>query len=401
MTERENKRAYLQAVGGVAGDMFLAALIAAGVPEEDLSTFLSTLPGGLILKTERVSVAGISALRVRLSAAEPGGLPSRFAEFMALLDRLDLSEGLREKARGVFRRIFEAEARVHGVSLEAVNLHELSAWDTLGDVLGVLWGLERLGITELYVSPLPLGQGLIHTAHGVLPLPAPATLEILRGVPVYGVEERLETVTPTGAALVRVLARGFGPLPEMSLETVGLGAGHHELSTRPNLLRLLVGTSSRIGKEEVCEIVTDLDDETPETLAHVAERLLSAGALDVGFSPRFMKKGRPGVRLEVLCRPEEVSRLSDLVLEETSTLGVRIRRVKRRVLPREVREMETPYGTVRLKLARTPSGRLKAKPEHEDLAGVALKERKPLHRIKKDLERWTERYLEKIGYNEK
>jgi len=381
------RRAWLQAVGGVAGDMFLAALLSAGVPEEELSRFLSGLPGGLQLETERLSVSGISATRVRLSASAPGALPSRLPEFLALIEGLGLPRRILEPALRVFRLIFEAEARVHGRAPEEVNLHELSAWDTLGDVLGVIWGLERLRISELYVSPLPLGAGLLETAHGRLPHPAPAALEILKGVPVYGIPESYETVTPTGAALVRVLARGFGPAPPMELEAVGVGAGTFAFETRPNLLRLLVGRPpARPEPEEVVEIVTDLDDETPETLAEVAERLLSAGALDVGLIPRTMKKGRPGVRLEALSRPEEAEVLARLLLEETGTLGVRLRRVERRALPRRVLSVETPWGPVRVKAALTPSGSLKAKPEFEDLRALSRKTGLPLRRIREEVQ---------------
>ena len=380
------RRAWLQAMGGVAGDMFLAALISAGVPEAELANFLACLPGRLILRTERVTVSGLSALRVRLSAEDSGALPPRFSEFMALLDRLELKAGLREKARKIFELIFSAEARVHGKAPSEVNLHELSAYDTLGDVLGVLYGLHHLGISELYASPLPLGSGLLETVHGRLPHPAPAAAEILRGVPVYGVPEEMETVTPTGAALVRVLARDFGPMPPLRLETVGLGAGTFTLKTRPNILRLFVGAPEpAISSEEVVEIVCDLDDESPEVLARVAERLLSEGALDAGFLPRTMKRGRPGVRLEALVRPEDVERLSALILEETSTLGVRLRRTERRVLSRRVETVETPYGPVRVKVARTPSGAEKIKPEYRDLARLSEKTGIPLRRLSEEV----------------
>ncbi len=340
----------------------------------------------MILRTERVTVSGLSALRVRLFAEDSGALPPRFSEFMALLDRLELKAELREKARKIFELIFSAEAWVHGKDPSEVNLHELSAYDTLGDVLGVLYGLHHLGISELYASPLPLGSGLLETAHGRLPHPAPAAVEILRGVPVYGVPEEVETVTPTGAALVRVLARDFGPMPPLRLETVGLGAGTFTLKTRPNILRLFVGAPEpAISSEEVVEILCDLDDESPEVLARVAERLLSEGALDAGFLPRTMKRGRPGVRLEALVRPEDVERLSALILEETSTLGVRLRRTERRVLSRRVETVETPYGPVRVKVARTPSGAEKIKPEYRDLARLSEKTGIPLRRLSEEV----------------
>ena len=380
------KRAWLQAVGGVAGDMFLAALISAGVPEEKLSGFLSALPGALRLHTERVSVGGLSALRVKLSAGAPGALPSRLPDFFAMLEGLSLPEALKLRARKIFELIFSAEARVHGKDPSEVNLHELSAYDTLGDVLGVLYGLHYLGISELCVSPLPLGSGLLETAHGRLPHPAPAAAEILRGVPVYGVPEEVETVTPTGAALVRVLARDFGPLPPLRLEAVGVGAGTFTLKSRPNILRLFVGAPEpAVSSEEVVEIVCDLDDESPEVLAQVAERLLSQGALDVGFLPRTMKKGRPGVRLEALSRPEDVESLSALILEETSTLGVRLRRTERRILPRRMETVETPYGPVRVKVARTPSGAEKIKPEYRDLARLSEETGIPLRRLSEEV----------------
>ena len=381
------RRAYLQAVGGVAGDMLLAAVISAGAPEAELANFLAGLPGRLILQTEHVTVSGLSALRVKLSAAEPGGLPSRFSAFMEMVEGLAIEETLKARAREIFQVIFQAEARVHGRSLSEVHLHELSAYDTLGDVLGVLYGLQLLRVSELYVSPLPLGSGLIETAHGTLPLPAPATLEILREIPVYGIPESFETVTPTGAALVKVLARGFGKMPSMEIEAVGTGAGSSVFETRPNVVRLLVGRVPEVEvAEEVWEIVTDLDDESPEVLGYLMERLLSAGALDVGFLPRFMKKGRPGVRLEVLSQPEKLEALARLVLEETGTLGVRLRRVERRTLRREIRTVKTPWGTVRVKVARSPEGGLKLKPEYEDLRKIARKSGLPLRRVREEVQ---------------
>ena len=377
------KRAYLQAVGGVSGDMFLSALISAGVPAEELAGFLARLPGKLRLEAKEITVSGLKAIRINLSAESPGALPSRFPDFMAMLEKLDLEPSLREKAREIFALIFQAEARVHGRELSEVNLHELSAYDTLGDVLGVLYGLNFLGISELYVSPLPLGSGLIETAHGRLPLPAPAAAEILKGVPVYGISESFETVTPTGAALVKGLAKDFGPFPEMTIEAVGVGTGSFSFEARPNLLRLFVGEPvEKLPKEEVWEIITDLDDESPETLGYLMERLLSAGALDVGFSPRFMKKNRPGLKVEVISFPDKVRELALILLEETSTLGVRIRRAERLCLPREIRTIETPYGQVRVKLARSPSGKTKFKPEAEDLIKFSRKSGRPLSEVR-------------------
>ncbi len=380
------KVGYLQPVGGISGDMFLSALVSSGLSVDDLNSFFESLPGRIRAEVSVDTVNGLKVIKTILSYEKGEGLPRTFQGVLGLIDGLGVEEELKQKAKEVFRVLFEAEARVHGCSLAEVRLHELSSYDTLGDVLGVLYGLKKLGIEELFCAPLPLGRGLLNGSHGPMPLPAPATLEILKGIPVYGIDEQAETVTPTGAALLRVLVKEFGEVPPMTLQSVGTGAGQNTFKSRPNLLRLYIGVSTEaLVNEEVFELVCDVDDETPEVLACVVERLFLNGALDVGLVPRVMKKGRMGTRLEVLCRPEKGPELTSLLLEETSTLGVRIRRCVRTKLTRKTFELNTPYGIIRIKEALAPSGKKKFKPEIEDLKRVAFKEGLSIREVKEKI----------------
>jgi uncharacterized protein (DUF111 family) len=247
--------------------------------------------------------------------------------------------------------------------------------------------VEELGIEKIWASPVPVGRGLLQGAHGPLPLPAPAAAEILKGLELYGINEEVETVTPTGAVLLRCLAVGQGPFPRMRLEAVGLGAGHREFVTRPNVLRLFVGAPTveeDLLCEEVVELEANLDDQTPETLAEAATRLLAAGALDVGFSPFYMKKGRPAYKLQVLACPGDETRLARMIFSETGSLGVRLREIRRLVIPREIQKIQTPWGAVRVKVSWL-EGKKFFKPEFEDVKTLAQKEGKPLREMYQEL----------------
>ncbi len=271
----------------------------------------------------------------------------------------------------VFRRMAEVEAGIHGVPIETVHFHELGAVDTIVDVTGALLALERLGVGRVFASPVPLGRGLARGAHGTFPLPAPATVALLRGATVVGVDHAVETVTPTAAALLAELAEAFGPIPSMRLTAVGYGAGART-TPEPNILRVLLGDADDDGcaAEMLVMLETNIDDMTPEVHGYVAERLLAAGALDAYLTPVLMKKGRPGVVLSALCRSADAVRLRGLIFAETTTLGVRTHEVTRHCLARDTLTVNTPYGEIRVKVARGEGGE-KAAPEYEDCRRAA------------------------------
>ncbi len=378
---------YLDLVGGIAGDMWLAAFLDLGLSVDALNDFLKILPGKPEVYARRVTKAGLSALKIEIKTKDDL-FPKTYSETMAFLEKLSLDEEIKKKARKIFQLLFETEAKVHGQPLEEIHLHELAAGDTMVDILGVLFALKTFKIAKIYVSPIPLGSGLITSAHGPLPLPAPATLYLLHGYEVYGIEEPVETVTPTGVVLIRALTEGTVPFPQMTLKQIGIGAGSQDFKTRPNILRLFlgeIGLAEGLLWEEVVELETNLDDETPEVLAHAAENLLKAGALDVGFLPFLMKKGRLGHKLVVLAQPGRETRLAQMILTETGSLGVRIRKVMRLIVPREIKELTTPWGSIKIKVAYFPGEREFIKPEWEDMKRLAQKTGRPLREIIRDV----------------
>jgi uncharacterized protein (TIGR00299 family) protein len=380
------KLLYLDCIGGIAGDMMLAALIEAGVPETELLDALRTLPiDGWQWRSERVEIEAIFARRVFITHNEDQ--PHRhLSDVLEIIARGDFSERVKGQARAVFTRLAEAEAAVHGTTPDRVHFHEVGAVDAILDVVGACWGLERLGVERIICSPLPMGRGFVQAAHGSLPLPAPAVVELLRGAPTYGIPIQGETVTPTGAALAVVLSHRFGEQPPMRWEGVGYGAGHADRPL-PNLLRVFVGESADTLQtptgdwESIVQIETHLDNATPQQLGFVMERALAMGALDVFFTPVQMKKNRPGVLITLLASPERADALMRLLLEETPTLGVRYSLMNRRCLQRAIQTVQTEYGAVRVKFARDGARLLHLAPEYEDCAELARKTNAPLHAI--------------------
>jgi uncharacterized protein (TIGR00299 family) protein len=325
---------------------------------------------------------GLAATKVDVIIAEDK--PERYlAEIEALVEKSDLPQGIIAQAKAIFRRLAEVEAAIHGTPVEQVHLHELGGIDTIVDVVGVLSALDALGITEIYSSPLPLGRGFVRSAHGQLPLPAPATVALLKGIPVVGSEIDRELVTPTGAALLSSLAKGFGPLPAMTLLGAGYGAGSHDLPI-PNVVRVMIGEKALPGHPEgdvVALLETNIDDLNPEIYDYVMSRLFAAGALDVFLTPIQMKKNRPATLLRVICRPQDSTRLTGILFAETSTLGVREQLVTRSCLPRSSQQVNTPYGPVRIKVAHLPTGETRAAPEYEDCRRLAEAHGVPLQEV--------------------
>jgi hypothetical protein len=366
--------AYLDCVGGVAGNMLIAALLDAGAPEEALRAVPSRLGiEGVDLRLMRVERHGIGALLLDVVSSNEHHQRS-WRSIREQLWAAELDESVRERAIAVFERLARAEGRIHGVSPEDVGFHELGAVDTLVDVVSAVTLLEELGVSRLVCSPLPMGRGVVSAAHGILPLPAPATAELLLDAPVFGIDIDAELVTPTGAALVSTLADGWGPLPAMTLERIGYGAGSGDFLQRANLVRVLLGRDAvrpLNADHDVALLETNLDDLSPELIPDSVERCYAAGALDVWTAPVAMKKGRPGIVLSALTRPETEAAVARAILEETTALGVRVARLQRYELEREERTVDVDGRQVGIKLGLLDGRIVNVKPQHDDCAAVA------------------------------
>ncbi|MBN2098847.1 MAG: nickel pincer cofactor biosynthesis protein LarC [Dehalococcoidia bacterium] len=366
--------AYLDCFSGISGNMVLGALVDLGLDLEKARAELGKLPlSGYGIEVSKVTKRGIRATYLDVVTAHPD-TPRMLKDIISLIDRSRLDEGLKRHGREVFVRLAEAEARVHDLDMEAVHLHEVGAIDTLVDVFGTLIGMKVLGIEEVRCSPLNLGSGLAQCSHGWLPVPAPITVELLRGVPAYTGEAKGELTTPTGAAIATGIAAGFGDMPLMRVEGVGYGAGKMDPEV-PNLLRILVGervgTASALSTERVTVIETNIDDMNPQFYDHIMEGLLRAGALDVFLTPVQMKKNRPGVLLSAIGRSESTQSIVDVMVRESTTLGVRISETLRVSLPRSAGLVDTRFGQIRIKVARRDDGSSTMKPEYDDCKKAA------------------------------
>lgn len=377
------KVAYFDCIAGASGDMILGALLDAGLPEETLREGLAALKSDdFELRSRRVVKNAFSATKVDVIVADD--VPARhLPEIETIVMESDLSPSIKEQATVVFRWLGEVEAGIHGTTIDQVHLHELGGVDTIVDVVGTLVGLDTMGIERVYASPLPMGRGFVQGAHGAIPLPAPATLALLEGVPVIGSDLEVELVTPTGAVLLSSLATDFGPIPAMTLRAVGYGAGGRDLPI-PNVLRLLIGdqaTPNDAITQTLMSLETNVDDLNPEIYEYVMARLFEAGALDVFLSPIQMKKNRPATLLRALCQPDNADALMAILFAETSTLGVRQQVVTRHCLARTTHTLETPYGPVRIKVAYWGEGQIKAAPEYEDCRRLAEANSVPLREV--------------------
>jgi uncharacterized protein (TIGR00299 family) protein len=286
---------------------------------------------------------------------------------------------VKETGINIFSCLAEAEGKIHRIALEKVHFHEIGATDSIVDIVAAAVGTHELGIDAFHFSRIPLGRGLTHALHGPLPIPGPATLELLKGIPVQGIDLDGETVTPTGAAIVRALGEGFGAQPNMTIEKIGYGAGQKDFPDRPNLFRLVIGTDSAPWRQEdMLVIETNIDDMNPEFYDYVLDRLLAAGARDVFLSPIQMKKNRPGILLRLIAEPKDRDALARIILSETSTLGVRYYPVGRLILKRLSEMLKTRYGAIKLKIAEEPGGTKRVAPEYDDLKRIASAKKIPL-----------------------
>jgi hypothetical protein len=382
------KTAYIDCIAGASGDMLLGALVDAGLPASALEAELAKLHiDDFHLHFSKVSKNGFGATKVDVHAHDHA--PERhLLDIRRIVEKSGVSEKVKERAMRVFTRICEVEGGIHGMPVDEVHLHEVGGVDAIVDVVGVLAAVEWLGIQRVVASPLPMGRGFVKGAHGQIPLPAPATVGLLKGVPVYGSPIEMELVTPTGAALLVELADAWGPLPTMTLREVGYGAGTRDLAI-PNVVRILIGDSSSSGpwlSETVTVLETHLDNDRGETIGHACQRLMAEGALDVVAMPAQMKKDRPAHIVKVLAKPEDADRLEHILFEETSTLGIRRADTRRDALPRRTETVETRFGPIRIKVATMPGGGLRATPEYEDCRSAAEANGVSLHTVTQEAE---------------
>ncbi|HEV2352492.1 MAG TPA: nickel pincer cofactor biosynthesis protein LarC [Terriglobia bacterium] len=383
------KLAYLDCSSGISGDMFMAAMLDAGLEPKRLLEELKKLSLGFYeFKRTRVMRGGLAGTFIEIR--DPGKHPARhLAEIEKLIEESTLADSVKANALKIFGRLAEAEGKLHNMPPGEVHFHEVGALDAILDIVGACVGLELMEISELVCSSLNVGGGVIEAAHGTLPLPAPATAELLRGLPVYSSGNDGELVTPTGAAIVSTLAVKFGPMPAMKVERIGYGAGKMNFPRHPNLARLFVGQKEEAaqpevgspGDELVSIIQANLDDMSPQLYGYFVEQALSAGALDVTCSPVQMKKNRPGLEVSVMCETSKSDALAQLLFEQTTTIGLRIYEARRKVLDREVVSVDTPHGPVRVKVARQNGKVVNAAPEYEDCQKLAGEKSVPLKEI--------------------
>jgi uncharacterized protein (TIGR00299 family) protein len=359
---------YLDAFSGIAGDMLVGALVDAGADPEAIAAAIGSLDAGAVVSFEKVTRAGLAATRYRV-AVEESHVHRHLSHIVKTIEKAELPPRAKQNAIAVFRRLGEAEAEVHQVPIEKVHFHEVGASDSIADIVGACLAFDLLDVDTVLCSPLNVGSGTVETEHGLLPVPAPATARLLEGAPIYARGPEVELTTPTGAAVAVTLAKRFCVLPPMKLVRTGYGAGSRDFPRQANVLRVILGEPT--GAEEaltVCVIEANIDDLSPQVLAYATDRLWDFGALDVSLEPIIMKKGRPGHLLRVIAKPEHREAIAQLIFSETSTIGLRLYTAERRVRARKLREVETQYGKVRVKV--TSEGYFS--PEYEDCRKLAL-----------------------------
>ena len=370
---------YFDCFSGISGDMTLAALLDLGLPQSILEGELKKLGlGNYSLEIHSGNRSGIAALGLEVRVGPHEEHHRHFSDIQLMIRSSSLDSGVKETSLAIFRRLAEAEGRVHRKKVEEVHFHEVGAIDSIVDIVGTAIGIRYFQPDRVYVSELPMGRGFVQCQHGRLPLPAPATLEILKGYPVKSVEVEGELVTPTGAAIVAALGSPVPSFPALKVQKIGYGMGKKEFPDRPNLLRLILGESSDAYQvDQAIVLESNIDDMNPEFYEHLMERLFQKGALDVSLAPLQMKKNRPGTLLRVIAEEKDGELLAELILQESTTLGVRSYPVKRKKLPREVREVETRFGKVRVKV----SGEVRFQPEYEDCRRIALEKGVPIQEV--------------------
>jgi len=387
--------AYFECASGISGDMFLGALVDAGLAVEALSAAVEALGvPGLCLRAAKVTRLGIAATKVTVEAPHEHG-HRNLSDIEGLIDRSSLSPAVKAAARRIFGRIAAAEAKAHNLAVGDVHFHEVGAWDSIADIVGAAAGLELSGIDRCYFSPVAVGAGTVKASHGTFPVPAPATAELLVGVPLQETLETGELTTPTGAAIVKELAAGFGPLPAMTVKAVGNGAGSREGKNIPNVLRVFVGEpSSDATPHRVTVIETAIDDMTGEALSYAEGALFAAGALDVYITPILMKKGRPAHLVTILADEAKRDAVLAALFRETTTFGARVSGWQRETLDRETVQASCEYGAFRIKVGRYRGKAVSAVPEYEDARKIAEQGNIPFREVYLRLQARAAEYLE-------
>lgn len=386
--------AYFDCFSGVSGDMTLGALVDAGVPLEHLRAELQGLAvPGWRLTAEKVWKNGMSATYVKV-ATEDTKTHRSLSDILRIFQKSKLAGPVKQQASAIFQKLGEAEASVHDVPLEKIHFHEVGAVDAIVDVAGACIGFATLGIAEFACSALNVGGGTAKMAHGVLPVPAPATARLLMGKPTYSNGVQKELVSPTGAAIVATLCKTFGAQPTMAVSAIGYGAGTADLEGQPNVLRLMIGDAVQgaVADETIRVLEANLDDMNPQIYGYFLEKALAAGALDVFATPVQMKKNRPGILITVLCIPRDEAKFQEMLFAETTTLGVRSTVSQRRILPREWEKVGTRFGEVRMKVARVDGQVRQATPEFEDCRALAAEKNVPLQQVLDEaMRQWSAR----------
>jgi len=373
--------AYFDCFSGASGDMILGSMIDAGLSSRRLGEELKKLHlPSIRLKVKKILKNGISATRVVVEGRETR--PHRnLKELLKIVDRSRLGSEIKFQSREIFKRIASVEAEIHRKPAEEIHFHELGGLDSVVDIVGSVWGLGQIGVDEIHVSKINVGTGFVKSEHGILPVPAPATLALMKGKPIYSSGVERELLTPTGAAILTSLGSRFGQLPSMKIERIGYGAGWDDLP-HPNLLRLIIGTSTAIsGEEKVTVIETNIDDMNPQFYDYVMEKLLAMGVLDVFMTPILMKKNRPATLLTIISPSEKLPSITSFLLRETTTLGLRWREEERSRTDREILSFQTRYGKIQFKLARWEGKIVNLSPEYDDCKRLALRKKVPLKKI--------------------
>ncbi len=377
--------AHFDCFSGISGDMVLGAVIDAGVPAESIRAAINSLGLPMQLEVEQVKRCGFAATKATITAEDQEDY--RFLpDIESLLAKSSLTPRQLDLALTIFRKLAAAEAAAHGMPIERVHFHEVGALDSIADIMGAAVGLDLLGVDRFTSSPVPTGRGTVKAAHGIMPVPTPGTLALLKGVPLASSTVEFELTTPTGAAILTTVAAEFTPSPAMVVEKIGHGAGTKDFLERPNILRLLVGSTTngaiKRGESDVVAILeTNLDDATPEVIGYCFEALFAAGALDVFVQPIQMKKHRPGVLLSVICEADDVGKLEAILFRETGTFGIRRSTAVRSKLQREIAIVQTPWGPVRVKRGWRGDGFEVTTPEYEDCARIARENQIPLREV--------------------
>lgn len=375
--------AYFDCFSGISGDMTLGALVDAGVSIDVLRAELAKLNlPGYELKAEKVKRSGIAATRVHVVIDQKNQKSRHLSDILKIIEASTLTSAVKEKSSLIFKRLADAEAKVHGTTPDKIHFHEVGAVDAIVDIVGSVIGLELLGISQIMASAINVGSGMVKTAHGMLPIPAPATAELLTNIPFYQSSTQFELTTPTGAVIISTLGSSFGPMPPIKLDRVAYGAGGHEFPGMPNVLRLMIGQPVEGYEEDTSLVIeTNIDDMNPQVYGYLIEKLMQQGAQDVYLTPIIMKKGRPAILLSVLTDRTKSDIVLDTIFRETTSIGVRIQEVGRKKLTREIKIVDTIYGKVRIKISKRDNEILSATPEYEDCKRIAEEKQIPLKQV--------------------